>query len=322
MLRLHFTAEDLLNVSMAEVPSPLLETVLAFTMLRRRGPRPGLRRWQQQYAPTLPRQVRPLSELLSPRGAGPHFLDPPVSGVEEGVDKILSTPGSSARSELRRMCGLDRPVTPWIRRLACQDRESWSELAEAVRGAHDHLLSPEWARLQAGFRTETAWRGHQLARRGLRETLAGLCPGMRWQGTTLEADHPRELDIALDGSGLVLQPSLFWTGPPLVACHTGLPAVLIYPALTPLPLLDAPTDRDALAVVLGTTRAAVLRLLIHRQTTTGLARELDVSAASVSHHTRALREAGLITSVRDGKSVQHWCTPLGLDLMAHSAPQG
>lgn len=318
MLRLHFTVEDLLRVTTADEPSPLLETELAFIMLGRGDPRPGVRRWQQQHRHTLPRHVRPLGQLLSPGGAGPHFLDPPGYDLDDGLEKIMSTPGPSARAELRRMCAMDRPLTPWIRRLAGQDREAWGELAEAVRGAHDHLLSSDWSRLQAAFRTDVAWRSRQLVRHGLRETIAGLSPALRWRGTTLEADYPRDVDVTLGGRGLVLQPSLFWTGPPLVACHDDGPAILIHPALTPLPLLDSPTDRDHLAVLLGSTRAAVLRLLTGQHSTTGIARALQVSAASVSTHTKALREAGLITSLRDGKAVQHWCTPLGLDLMAHS----
>lgn len=322
MLRLHFTVDDLLRVSTAEEPSPLLETCLAFAMLHRSDPRAGLGRWQQQHRHTLPRHVRPLAQLLSPRGAGPHFLDPPGFGIDDGLEKIMSTPREAARAELRRMCAVDRPVTAWIRQLADRDREAWDELAQAVRGAHDHFLTPAWPRLEAGFRTEIAWRSRQLVHRGLRETLTGLSPGLRWRGTTLEADYPRDLDITLNGKGLVLQPTLFWTGHPLVACHEDQPTILIYPALTPLPLLDAPTGRDHLAVLLGSTRAAVLRLLTRQFTTTGVARELHISVASVSTHAKALREAGLITSLRDGKAVLHWCTPLGLDLVAHSASTG
>ncbi|SCK21011.1 Helix-turn-helix domain-containing protein [Streptomyces sp. WMMB 714] len=321
MLRLHFTVEDLLLVSTAEEPSPLLETCLAFMMLRRADPRAGLGRWQQRHRASLPRHVRALRELLSDSGAGPHFLDPPGFGIEDGVERIMSTPRETARSELRRMCAVDRPVTSWLRRLADKEQTAWEELAEAVRGAHDHLVTPAWPRLEAGFRTEIAWRSRRLVHQGLRETLTGLAPGLRWRGATLEADYPREVEVHLGGRGLVLQPSLFWTGRPLVACHEGQPTVLVYPALTPVPLLDAPTGRDHLAALLGSTRAAVLRLLTRQFTTTEAARELGISTASASTHAKALREAGLVTSLRDGKAVLHWCTPLGLDLVAHSASQ-
>jgi DNA-binding transcriptional ArsR family regulator len=56
-------------------------------------------------------------------------------------------------------------------------------------------------------------------------------------------------------------------------------------------------------------------LALTQRTTTELARELGVSPAAVSGHTKALRAAGLIVSVRAGKSVLHSATPLGSRLL-------
>ena len=183
----------------------------------------------------------------------------------------MSTPRATAQAELARLCAIDRPLTTWVRRLADLDREAWQVLERAMRGAHDHLLVGAWPRLLAGFRTETAWRSRQLAHRGLRETLTGLSPALRWHGTSLEADSPRDLDVPLDGRGLVLQPSLFWTGPPLVAVYAGRPALLIYPAVTPLPLLaDDHADRDVWPCCSARPGPRVLRLLTRQHTTTGL----------------------------------------------------
>jgi DNA-binding transcriptional ArsR family regulator len=90
--------------------------------------------------------------------------------------------------------------------------------------------------------------------------------------------------------------------------------LVVYPALTPLPLIDAPVS-DPLAELLGQTRAAILRLTFTERSTGELARELGVSAATVSGHTKALRAAGLIVSARAGKSVLHTLTPLGARLL-------
>jgi DNA-binding MarR family transcriptional regulator len=54
-----------------------------------------------------------------------------------------------------------------------------------------------------------------------------------------------------------------------------------------------------------------LRLTVGARTTTDLASELAISAATVSGHTKALRAAGLIVTTRAGKAVQHSVTPLG-----------
>jgi DNA-binding transcriptional ArsR family regulator len=68
----------------------------------------------------------------------------------------------------------------------------------------------------------------------------------------------------------------------------------------------------------------VLRLTCRERTTGELARELGVSAATVSAHTRTLRGAGLIVTARAGKAVLHSCTPLGDRLLAGAgrAPAG
>jgi DNA-binding transcriptional ArsR family regulator len=80
-------------------------------------------------------------------------------------------------------------------------------------------------------------------------------------------------------------------------------------------------DRDPLASVLGATRARVLRALTDEHTTSGLARALGISLASASTHAAALREAGLVTSRRQGQSVRHTLTDLGARWMSHDRPQ-
>jgi DNA-binding transcriptional ArsR family regulator len=77
-----------------------------------------------------------------------------------------------------------------------------------------------------------------------------------------------------------------------------------------------PSPNDALAGLLGHTRAAVLRQLLHDENSTGaVARRLALSPASVSEHIRALREAGLATSTRRGRTVDHHPTALGRSLL-------
>jgi DNA-binding transcriptional ArsR family regulator len=113
---------------------------------------------------------------------------------------------------------------------------------------------------------------------------------------------------------MTLLPSLLWTGRPMVGKHNDGSVLIVYPALTPLPLIDEVAEdplADPLADLLGHTRAAVLERARSERTTTELARELRISAASVSAHTKTLRSAGLIVTTRAGKSVLHAVTPLG-----------
>ncbi|WP_190092861.1 ArsR/SmtB family transcription factor [Streptomyces melanogenes] len=111
----------------------------------------------------------------------------------------------------------------------------------------------------------------------------------------------------------MLLPSVLWSRP-LVALYEDAPSVLIYPAVTPLPLLEE-APADPLGVLLGRTRAAILDLLPRELSTSDIAKELGISKSSASEHAKALRDARLIVTQREGKAVWHSCTPLGLELL-------
>ncbi|MFD5192262.1 ArsR/SmtB family transcription factor [Streptomyces sp. NPDC058357] len=319
MLSVRFTPEDLLGVTFATAPAPLMELVLVAAMAQREVS-PVFGRWQRTVRAGFPREARRLLELVPPTATGPMFLDPVSRGLEDGLDAVLSAPTDTVRGELHRVCRTSRPVTPWLRGLAERDTDAWQELEQSLRSAYTGLVAPSWNRIRSGFDAERAWRTRYLAEHGMRATLAGLIPGGRWQGTTLLLDCAKEAEVTLTGHGLVLLPSAVWDGPPLMAVHDDAPSVFIYPALTPLPLLGARDGAEQpLNALLGRTRAAALGLLTQQLTTTDIARELDISKSSASEHTKALRDARLIVTRREGKAVWHSCTPLGLDLLTGSA---
>jgi DNA-binding transcriptional ArsR family regulator len=308
VLHVQCTAEDLLNISIAEHPAPLLELAMAMSSTQRRATHPAFEPWRSHIARTLPVQVRPLLQLHSPLGVGPMFVDPPSATFDEGLDQVLSTSRAEATAELQRICAIDRTRTSWIRRLAERDREAWTILARAMRTGYAAVLGDSWPILHAGFHAETAWRTRMLAQHGLRATLTALSPAIRIRGTSLEIDSPRDLRRTLDGRGIILQPTMLWTGHPLISVHPDGRLMLIYPALSPLPLLPPAPATDPLAALVGATRAHALQLLTRPHTTSQLAHQLAVTPAAASMQTKALREAGLISSRRDGKAVWHACT--------------
>jgi DNA-binding transcriptional ArsR family regulator len=318
MLRIHCRAEDFLRLTIADQPMPLLELGLALGMMQRQDPNAVFAPWRRRAGSGLPRTAHPMLNLVSPQGAGPLFLDPPNLDLDEGLDLILSTPRARAQTELKAMVAFDRPFTPWIRDLADLDRDAWQVLERSVRSAYGNVITAAWPRLQAGFRAETAWRSRILAQQGLYATLQGLSSSARWNGLTLESELSRDVDLYSEGLGLVLQPSLYWDNL-LATEHPDGRIILIYPAVTPLPLREGPSSAEPLTVLLGATRAQALVLLVQQQTTTTLARELGITPAAASMQAKTLREAGLIVSQREGKAMWHWCTPLGLDLLRHSA---
>lgn len=121
------------------------------------------------------------------------------------------------------------------------------------------------------------------------------------------------LDIHLAGRGLMLYPS------PLVAECLALDApdrpVLVYPCADLPSEADLDAGTDALADLLGRTRAAVLRSLAASASTTQLARRTGISLASASEHARVLRNAGLVTTHRT--AALHSLTPTAHHLLTN-----
>jgi len=119
------------------------------------------------------------------------------------------------------------------------------------------------------------------------------------------------------GRGITLIPSHFCWGLPVTLADPTLRSVLAYPVppdpfSTPTP---ASPPAHGVRTLLGATRFAVLRNATIGSSTTELARRTGISPATASHHTTVLREAGLITSHRNGNLVVHTITPLGYRLM-------
>jgi len=129
----------------------------------------------------------------------------------------------------------------------------------ALRLAHDHLMADAWPRILAGFRSELAWRSRLIAELGVQAALSTLHPSISWNDTVMQIEDRKDLDIYPGDAGLTLMPSALWTGRPLLARPPDRSVLVLCPALTPLPLIDAPAS-DPLADLLGHTRAAILKL--------------------------------------------------------------
>ncbi|MBM7057469.1 MarR family transcriptional regulator [Streptomyces durocortorensis] len=76
------------------------------------------------------------------------------------------------------------------------------------------------------------------------------------------------------------------------------------------PLRDEDPGRS-LADLLGRARAIALQAAAGGATTGEIARAAGVSASAASRHATVLRDAGLVTTVRNGPSVLHTLTPAG-----------
>ncbi|MBT2445388.1 helix-turn-helix transcriptional regulator [Streptomyces sp. ISL-36] len=315
MIRIHFTAEDFARVRFAPRPAPVQELNAVFLTLFGRRDELLFGRWRQRVLRALPDAVEPLGDLV-PAGEAPVFLDVLGETLDEGLDLVAAAGPEVVRSELERLYA-GRPSPRWIRDLHGEEAGSWRILRRAQRAAFEAALAPVWPLVQDLHRGEFTRHALAVAEHGLGAALPALVAGTRLRGSVWEWAAPGARDVRLGGRGLVLLPTFHWTGLPRIQDRPDRPVVVTYAAGSGLPPSPegAAGPAEALTGVLGTTRVALLRLLSEEHTTSGLATRLCVSNATASAHTSTLRAAGLITTIRSGRSVLHLRTPLGTLLL-------
>ncbi|MFE7276458.1 transcriptional regulator [Streptomyces sp. NPDC057623] len=326
-LRIHFTAEDLARTTVAARPDVMWELTISLHRLQAPGSPARCRPWlghvrdrlRRSDLPDLRGALRRLTTLVPPRGGFPDFLTPPG---QLGFGAALELIGGAGREPFARDLATvfrrrERPL--WVRQLADGDRECRRDLVRALAVYHRELLHPCLAELDETLFAERAACGRRVLDGGVGRLLGTLSPAVRWAWPVLSSDYPVDRDLHLGGRGITLVPS-FFCATPVTLIDPGLPPVLVYPvgegdsgarAMSPAAAGGA---ADGLALALGRTRALAIRALAHPCSTSELALRIGVSAASASRHAAVLRDAGLVTSTRQGGEVLHVATRLGAEL--------
>lgn len=322
MLRIVFTAADLGRTRVAAAPDPLWETILSVHRLRARDGSVLFGHWREEVRGRLRRAsdlLRPLLSLVPQHGYFPDFLTPLAGehGLTAGIEAVSRTPAPRLRTELALLSAQHR-LPSWTASLAEGDPDPLRRLTDALSAYHELAIAPYQSRLTAQIEADRALRARAVLDGGSEGLLSGLRPMMRWRSPVLEVDYPTDQVLHLDGRGLLLVPSFFCWQYPVTLQDPGLPPVLVYPVRKDLGWFTA-TAGPALAALIGATRASVLAEIGAGRTTSELARALTISPASASQHVGVLRAAGLVLSRRDGPSVLHVLTPLGVSLLGNRA---
>ncbi len=246
MVRVNFTADDLARTRFSVAPAPLIETGLALVELRRASVTPGrpaARRWLREVRRTFPATARPLLDLFGPYPPWPGFADSPAASLEEGLEFVRSTPRSAWRAELADGCP-DRAGRPpcWVRNLADGDTESRDIVVRALRDFYAAVVAPRWESVVSSFHGDVARRMPVLAAGGYQGLFGTLHRQLRWQDNGLERQGV-DFEHDLGGTGMLMMPSAFWTGPPVfVLDGERIPNVLVY-AAQPNGRAGGPTTR-------------------------------------------------------------------------------
>ncbi|GAA4619025.1 DUF5937 family protein [Actinoallomurus liliacearum] len=315
---LAFSADDLALTRFTV--SPMWEVITSFRLLASGTAHPVHRPWLEQVRPRVAAaglDHGSLGRLITPSGHIPDFLTPPADDpapdLATELAAVRATPADQvdADLDLLRRSGLHHPTL--------DDR--LDGLCEEIQAYWDLALAPYWAKIRALLDADVFHRARQVAERGTGHLFNELHSTLSWDDNTLRLVR-RQCVISREsaGPGLLLVPSAFaehvytWSRPPESP-------QLAYPARGTGTLWEhRPVARaEAIAAVLGRSRTLLLTELAAPASTTDLARRTGISAAGVSQHLTALRDAGMVSAHRAGRSVLYARTAIAESFLGTTA---
>src|SRR5215208_7013777 len=330
MITIPLTTEDLTKVRLA--PSPLWETVTSFGVLLHQGRDTVHAPWAARARRVLPgTDLSALVAAMCVAGRCPDFLTPPpdasVVGFEEDLERVRTTPPEVVHEEVETFVRVEKEqfgsLAPEKARLLeiylSNPVGSLERLVDELRRYHDLALAPYWPRIHEHLEGETMKRGQALAIGGVEALLSGLHPKASYGRGTLELDKAYEATIEPAGRGITLVPCVFAWPRVEVLVQPGYRPTLAYGPRGVANLWSSSSTASngtALEAALGAGRASILKgLLPVPRTTTELARQLDLSPATVSAHLLRLKAAELVEPHRSGKRVYYRLSWAGESLL-------
>ncbi|HEY1700129.1 MAG TPA: DUF5937 family protein [Trebonia sp.] len=313
MIELVFGPADLLQVRFAI--SPAEEVLGAIRTVAEPARHAYHLPWLRRLRDTSLDGLAELTTLITPlRGYAPDFLSPPptspLGDLDEQLSRLLVTPLEVIEAELTESLGEGLPDS------LADPAAARDLLARQMATAWERLLAPSWSQMRDLLQADVLARGRQLAETGTRAVFDGLHPRVRWSDGSLRILGSRSSErLALSGDGLLLVPSVFaWPGV-MVMMRPPWQAALIFPARGVAALWQPPSPEPTLIKAFGRTRGTLLLDLVEPATTAALARKHGMAPSTVSAHLTALRDAGLLTARRDGRSTYYELSPIGYALM-------
>ncbi|MFC9918528.1 ArsR/SmtB family transcription factor [Agromyces binzhouensis] len=261
-----------------------------------------------------------LDALIDDRMWTPDFLNPrpssPLTRLDDELAALRDLPADRFHADLVAVHGrvpdaLAGPPRAAIGRMVAALEELWAA-----------SFAPYWSRMRAVLEADVVHRGRQIAQQGLGAMLNGLTATVDFDGDVLRVRlrDPRDRTQAIVGTGLTLVPTMF-TRRASAPVGDG-PPMLMYPARGQGALWEAErvANPAALAGILGDTRASLLAALGDPASSTELGVRFGVTPSAVNQHLRALRDAGLLSSARHGRSVLYLRSELGSALLEGALP--
>jgi hypothetical protein len=298
------------------VVSPLLETVGALMVLRRGRPRLDLQDWYRTHRPAYRQLIAAdplwpalLGAVFRPRWIADFIIAPPDPAdrtFHDALRRVREATPDLARDILLE--GYVGPLPPILRRVDLAARA-----ADLLEWVWTRTVRADWQRRRQLLEADIVARTSQLTAGGWTAALDGIRPGMKWLGGNelrINAyDYPPR---DLTGARLSFVPT---TSPyAWVAWDDTNRHAVIYPCTATL-AGGGPPSPEALARLVGPVRAIVLAALDAPRSTSQLVALTGYGLGSVGGHLAVLRDGGLVTRRRAGRTVLYVRTRLGHQLV-------
>jgi DNA-binding transcriptional ArsR family regulator len=247
-------------------------------------------------------------------GGRPNEIVPPGTTMAEQLERIATIDPDRLAAGIEAAERAGHPVGPW--RAVADDPARWLRAYTAALQRAWTVLEPLWSQASGALDREVERVSVALARGAGPELIADRFPQARIDGDALLLPSHAETPAPVHaGDALVLQPLVApdsaagWTDDYSDVC-------LAVRYAAPTDALAPPPPPASLEALIGPQRARILLHLAQPTTAGALARLLDGVPSVASHHVRALERAGLVSRVREGRSVSVRRTARGSDLVA------
>jgi DNA-binding transcriptional ArsR family regulator len=298
--------------------SPLLETLAVLGQLATGAPHPAHAAQHRAVATAFQARVTAdpfaralLSQVLG-NGWMPDFMGRPPrpreTTFQAEIGRLRGTDPDVALADLRQACGA-RPLPA-----DAQVSDPAAAVAELLTWVWEHAVEADWPRRSRLLQADDVGRTSTLSRDGLAAALNDLNPRIRWLGDgRLEINSTQRAARHLDGATLCFIPTSTSTG--WVAWDLPSSYAVVYPARGLLGHAPTAGQRDAVAALLGSRRADLLRALNAPISTSQLHAQIGGAISGVNEHLHVLLDTGLVHRRRSGRDVLYYRSTLGNELL-------
>jgi DNA-binding transcriptional ArsR family regulator len=300
--------------------SRLVETTAALSVLHRPDVLPWHRAWRNAHLPAFRARLAddPVAAAVVAHAHGrswtADFLTVPPPAPDLALDDELAHLESLSDEQVRADLAVVRTPLPPV--LSASGLAA--TVADVLRWVWSTTVRPEWPRRRRVLQADVVARTARLSSEGWSGVLRDLAPGVRWLGDgLLQVNAGRFPPRDVRGCDLLFFAahsrggSVQWRLPDRYA--------LVYP-VSGSASADPAAVPDALARLLGASRARVLASAQAPVSTTALSAITRLPLGSVGGHLRVLLDAGLLERRRAGRQVLYWCSDAGATLLAAGAP--